>query len=93
MTISTPFAGVVTFRKWDGDALVRAVPDDRILVESDAPYLAPVPLRGKRNEPAYVANTLEHVARVRGQDVETLGALVVANAVRCFGLVLAPAAV
>jgi len=80
------FSGIVTFRKWTDDALVRLVPDDRILVESDAPYLAPVPHRGRRNEPAYVPRTIERVATVRGVPVEALGALTTANARSLFGL-------
>jgi TatD DNase family protein len=62
------------------------VPDDRILVESDAPYLAPVPHRGKRNEPAHVARVVERVAAARGTDPAALGALAAANARRLFGL-------
>jgi TatD DNase family protein len=84
------FAGIVTFKKWEDDALLRLVPDDRILVESDAPYLAPVPNRGKRNEPAWVASTLARVANVRGVDVDAMGAQVTANAVRLFGLSVSP---
>jgi len=87
------FAGVVTFRKWDGDALIRMVPDDRLLAESDAPYLAPAPLRGKRNEPAYVARTVERLAHARGRSAEEVGSIVLANAQRLFGLVLATDAV
>ena len=85
------FAGVVTFRKWTADELIRSIPADRILLESDAPYLAPVPMRGKRNEPAHVALTLARVADVRSLDVDTMGELVVANAVRLFGLAVADA--
>lgn len=73
------FSGVVTFRKWEDDDLIRMVPDDRLLVESDAPYLAPVPHRGKRNEPGWVPLTLAKVAAARGLDEETLGRLVVDN--------------
>ncbi|MEX0909402.1 MAG: TatD family hydrolase, partial [Gemmatimonadaceae bacterium] len=80
------FAGIVTFRKWDGNDLIRAVPDDRILVESDSPYLAPVPHRGKRNEPAYVSLTLAKVAEARGVGVGELGLAVTANARRLFQL-------
>ncbi|MGI8617637.1 MAG: TatD family hydrolase [Gemmatimonadaceae bacterium] len=80
------FSGIVTFRKWGGNDLVRAVPDDRILVESDSPYLAPVPHRGKRNEPAYVSLTLAKVAEARGVTPRTLGETVTANAKRLFGL-------
>ena len=80
------FSGIVTFKKWDDVALLRLVPDDRLLVESDAPYLAPVPNRGKRNEPAWVARTVERLAAVRGATAEALGKQVVANAITCFSL-------
>lgn len=80
------FSGIVTFKKWDDLALLRLVPDDRILAESDAPYLAPVPNRGKRNEPAWVARTVAHIAAVRGTDADSFGRLTIANAVRLFGL-------
>jgi TatD DNase family protein len=80
------FAGVVTFRKWDDDRLVRLVPADRLLVESDAPYLAPTPNRGKRNEPAWVAHTVERIAEARGVGVAEIGDVVVANAERLFGV-------
>lgn len=82
------FSGIVTFRKWDDDALLRLPPDDRVLVETDAPYLAPVPHRGKRNEPAYTAITLERVARARGVAVDVLGELTAANAARFFRLAI-----
>jgi len=62
------------------------VPPDRILVESDAPYLAPVPYRGKRNEPAWVPLTLARLARARNADPSELAAATVDNARRLFGL-------
>lgn len=80
------FAGVVTFKKWADDDLIRSIPEDRILVESDAPYLAPVPFRGKRNEPAYCPRTVAKIAEARGVDAETFGAETVRNAARLFGL-------
>jgi len=80
------FSGVVTFRKWEDDGLIRSIPDDRILVESDAPYLAPVPFRGKRNEPAHVALTLSKVANARGVDPEEFGRVLVGNTARFFDL-------
>ena len=80
------FSGIITFRKWTDDALLRLVPDDRLLVESDAPYLAPVPHRGKRNEPAWVARTVERLAIARSADPHELAARCVANASRLFGL-------
>lgn len=80
------FSGVVTFRSFTDDALLRMVPADRLLVESDAPYLAPVPLRGKRNEPAWVAHTVARVAAARGLPAERLGAIALENTRRFFGL-------
>lgn len=80
------FSGIVTFRTWTDAALLRLPPDDRLLVESDSPYLAPVPFRGKRNEPAFVRHTLQHVAQVRAIDPAVLGRVVCDNARRLFGL-------
>ncbi|HEY0528952.1 MAG TPA: TatD family hydrolase [Gemmatimonadaceae bacterium] len=80
------FSGIVTFRKWTDDDLIRSIPRDRLLVESDSPYLAPVPFRGKRNEPAWVRNTLLKVAVVRGDDADVLGDVTTRNAERLFGL-------
>lgn len=80
------FSGIVTFRKWTDDALTRLIPADRILAESDAPYLAPVPHRGKRNEPAYVTFTIARLAAARGMDAAALGEQVARNAERLFGL-------
>lgn len=80
------FSGIATFTKWDRDDVVRAVPPDRLLVESDSPYLAPVPNRGKRNEPAWCAYTLQRLATVRGEDVTQLAPVVLANTRRLFSL-------
>ncbi len=80
------FSGIVTFKRWDDDALLRLVPDDRLLAESDAPYLAPVPHRGRRNEPAWVAHTVARLASARGEAAEEVGRLVTTNARRFFGL-------
>ena len=80
------FSGIVTFKKWTDEALLRVVPEDRLLVESDAPYLAPVPHRGRRNEPAWVPLTAARVAVARGVDAALIGALTTANARRLFRL-------
>jgi TatD DNase family protein len=80
------FSGIVTFQKWTDDALIRLVPADRILAESDAPYLAPVPHRGQRNEPAYVSFTIARLAAARGIDAAVLGEQVAQNAAQLFGL-------
>jgi TatD DNase family protein len=86
------FSGIVTFKKWTDEALLRLVPDDRLLVESDAPYLAPVPNRGKRNEPAWVRATVARLAAAREAAPEAVGALVTDNARRLFALAAAPRA-
>ncbi len=65
-------SGMVTFRSWQLDDIVRAIPLDRLLLETDAPYLAPVPHRGHRNEPAFVADTARRVAVVRGLPLSEL---------------------
>ena len=67
------FAGIVSFPKADSlREAARVVPGDRLLIETDSPYLAPVPYRGKRNEPAYVARVLEALAAARGESTAQL---------------------
>jgi TatD DNase family protein len=80
------FSGVITFKKWSDDALLRLPPAERLLVESDAPYLAPVPHRGKRNEPAWVSLTLARLAEARGVSADMLGRVTTENAGRFFGV-------
>jgi len=80
------FSGIVTFRKWTDEALLRFVPRDRLLVESDSPYLAPVPNRGRRNEPSWVRETLTRLAGARSVDPSTLGWETAANTRRLFAL-------
>ena len=84
------FSGIVTFRKWTDDDLLRLVPNNRILAESDSPYLAPIPHRGKRNEPAWVSFTVARLAAARGVSAEEMGATVSANAVSLFNLAPSP---
>jgi TatD DNase family protein len=80
-------AGIVTFPRGENlREIARFVPVDRLLVETDAPFLAPVPHRGKRNEPAWVAKTLEAVAAVRGTTPEALAAQVADNFSRFAGV-------
>ncbi len=74
------FSGIATFKRFDGGDRVRRVPGDRILVETDSPYLAPVPYRGKRNEPAHVIHTTRVVAELRGEEPDAFGARMVRNA-------------
>lgn len=74
------FSGIVTFGSWDGADRVRRVPAERLLVETDSPYLAPVPERGQTNEPAFVAHTCRAVAGMRGADAAETAARTLANA-------------
>lgn len=79
------FSGIVTFKKSEALRAVAAeVPMDRLLVETDAPYLAPDPYRGKRNEPAYVVHTAAELARVKGVSAEEMAAATTANFLRYY---------
>jgi TatD DNase family protein len=81
------FSGIITFKTAAAiRAAVREVPLDRILIETDCPFLAPVPLRGKRNEPAFLVHTAEVVAQAAGVPVADLAAATVANSFRLFRL-------
>jgi TatD DNase family protein len=81
------FAGNASFPKAvDLRLSAREVPADRILAETDAPYLAPQPVRGKRNEPAYVMHTLAALAEARDEDPRELEQQIDHNATECFGL-------
>jgi TatD DNase family protein len=77
---------MVTFKTWSLDDAIRETPLDRLLLETDGPYLAPVPYRGKRNEPAFVRQVAQRVAVVRGMTVDELIAATVTNAERVFQL-------
>lgn len=80
MGFHVSFAGVVTFPKaLDIQRAARVVPLDRILIETDAPYLAPVPHRGKRNEPSFVTHTARKLAELRGEALETVAEAAAAN--------------
>ena len=80
------FTGPLTYKKAE---LLRAIamnaPADRVLVETDAPFLTPHPLRGKRNEPAYVQHVAEKLAEIRDLSIEETANLTTANASRLFG--------
>lgn len=80
------FSGIVTFKKWDDNDLIRSIPEDRILAETDAPYLAPVPHRGKRNEPAWTSFTVAALAQARGKTAAEMGEIVSRNAASFFNL-------
>ena len=80
------FSGMVTFKNWGLDEAIRETPLDRLLLETDGPYLAPVPHRGKRNEPGFVRLVAERIAAVKGLPVDELIALTGRNAGRVFQL-------
>ena len=81
------FSGIITFKSAEPiRAAVREVPLDRILIETDCPYLAPIPMRGKRNEPAFLVHTAAAVAREKGVALEELAAAATANTSRLFRL-------
>jgi TatD DNase family protein len=87
------FSGILTFKNSEPlRAIARRLPAERLLVETDAPYLAPVPMRGKRNEPAYVAHTLAALAACRGEPVAAMAAQTGANFRRLFAKAALPAA-
>lgn len=81
------FGGVVTFAR-DYDEAIKLIPLDRILSETDAPYVSPVPYRGKRNEPAYVIETVKKLAELKGVSLEHMRDQIFENARRIFGIVL-----
>jgi TatD DNase family protein len=84
------FSGIVTFRNADAlREVARRVPDDRLLIETDSPYLAPVPHRGKPNEPRHVAHVAALIAELRCTDVDAVAALTRDNFARLFGVPLA----
>lgn len=83
------YSGIVTFKNAKQvQAAAKTVPSDRLLIETDCPFLAPVPKRGKTNEPSYVLHVAEQVARLRQISLETLAEQTTSNACRLFGICL-----
>lgn len=81
------FSGIATFKKSEEiRQAAKNVPEDRILIETDSPYLAPVPYRGKPNEPSYVLHVAETIAQVRGLPLEELARITRANTQKLFNL-------
>lgn len=78
------YSGMVTFKSWSDTVTLRAVSDDRLLIETDAPYLAPAPHRGKRNEPAHIPTIAAKVAEWRGTTAAHIAEMTTANALRLF---------
>jgi len=79
------FSGMITFKNWTRTDRLTVCPSDRLLFETDAPYLAPVPHRGRRNEPAFVRDVATRAATVRGESLDALAQRTTANARHCFG--------
>tara|TARA_R110002124_G_scaffold103684_4_gene252944 strand:- start:13 stop:906 length:894 start_codon:yes stop_codon:yes gene_type:complete len=78
-------SGIITFKKADDlREIVKTVPLDRVLIETDSPYLAPVPMRGRRNEPAFVAHTAAKLAEIKGVSTEEIGKITTENFYRLF---------
>ena len=85
--MSISFSGVVTFKKaLDIQKAAQHLPLEKILVETDAPYLAPVPKRGRLNHPAYTRYVVEKIAELRQLSLEEVAATTYANSLRIFGL-------
>ena len=84
------FSGMVTFRRFEGAEQVRRVPADRLLVETDAPYLAPVPKRGRRNEPELVVHTARMIAELRGESFDEIARVTSENAARFYSIESGP---
>ena len=82
------FTGNITFKKSTLDEVVAAVPDDRFMVETDSPYMTPVPHRGKRNEPSYVREIASAIASIRGVSYEKIASMTTTTAQKFFRLIL-----
>ena len=80
------FSGIASFRSFEAAELLGEVPPERLLVETDSPYLAPIPKRGRRNEPAYVVHVVEAVARLLQLDPAELARRTTENACRFYGV-------
>ncbi len=81
------FGGLITFSR-DFDEIIKFIPLDRIMVETDAPYVAPVPFRGKRNEPAYVIEVAKKLAEIKGISFEEVCKQTTENARKVFGIII-----
>lgn len=84
---TTSFTGVITFAR-DYDEVIKNAPLNMIMSETDAPFVAPAPYRGKRNEPSYVQEVVKKIAEIRGEDLEMIEKVLVENACRAFGIMI-----
>lgn len=82
---SVSFTGVITFTK-DYDETIKKAPLDKIMIETDAPFVAPVPFRGQRNEPLYVQEVAKRIAKIRGESYEKISEATTQNALKLFGI-------
>jgi len=80
------FTGNITFKKNDASALIKQTPLERLLLETDSPFLTPVPLRGKRNEPAFIVHTVKKIAEIRNLSHDEVGRVTSENAQKLFKL-------
>ncbi len=80
-------SGSITYDSKKLKSVVKQIPKERLLVETDAPYLAPIPYRGKRNEPAFIRFTLQTIAQILNQDYALLAQITTENAKRCFEII------
>ncbi len=80
------FTGNITFKKSEAEPLIRHTPAERLLLETDSPFLTPTPLRGKRNEPAFLIHTATKIAEIKNLSNEELGSITSGNAKTLFGL-------
>ncbi|MBX4200174.1 TatD family hydrolase [Candidatus Parcubacteria bacterium] len=83
---TTSFTGVITFTR-DYDEIIKNAPIEMIQAETDAPFVSPLPYRGKRNEPSYVVEVVKKIAEIRGEDLEMVEKALISNAKRLFSLV------
>jgi TatD DNase family protein len=87
MNFHISFSGIVTFKNArELKDIARRIPIDRMLIETDSPYLAPVPYRGKTNQPAYVRHVAEEIAQLRATTLEEVATATSANFFRLFGV-------
>jgi TatD DNase family protein len=87
MGFTTSFTGVITFAS-QYDEVIKNAPLEMLHGETDAPYVAPVPFRGKRNEPLHVREVYKRIAEIRGEDGENVRVALLQNAERLFGITL-----
>jgi TatD DNase family protein len=85
INFSVSFTGVITFAR-DYDEVIQFAPLSMLMAETDAPYVTPVPYRGKRNEPAYVSEVVKKIAEIRGEDFDVIKKAMVQNAFRVFNI-------